>query len=95
MTVRQLLSSTSSSELSEWMAFEAIDPFGERRADLRAGIMAAAAVNHSMSPPKEPARPVDFMPYAHGAAPRGPIKLKNMVEHGKLLAKTLFGDKVK
>jgi hypothetical protein len=31
-------------------------------AELLAGIVAACVVNHSMSPPKTPARPIDFMP---------------------------------
>ena len=97
MTVRQLLDSISSSELSEWMAFDAIEPFGEPRADLRAGLVCASVVNHSMAPPKEPARPLDFMPFTHGkqSRQRGPIQLKSLVEHGKLIAKTLFGPKVK
>lgn len=93
MTVQQLLATISSSELTEWMAFDAMEPFGDRRGDLQTGIVAAAVVNHSMSPPKEAARPIDFMPLARPA--RGPIKLDDPAEHGKLIAKTLFGDKVK
>jgi hypothetical protein len=94
MTVRQMLASMSSGELTEWMAYDAIEPFGEPRADLRAGLVASAIVNHSMSPPKTPARPLDFMPFANGG-PQGPIKLADPVAHGKLIARTLFGDLVK
>lgn len=90
MTVHQVLSSMSASEFTEWMAFDQIDPFGESRADLRAGLVAAAVVNHSMSPPKDPARPIDFMPFARRNA--GPVLLDDPVEHGKLIARTLFAD---
>lgn len=77
-------------ELAEYMALERIDgPIGEVRADLRAGIIASAVANHGMSPPKTPTKPMDFMPYVKRAAEV--IKLANPVEHGKLLARSLFG----
>lgn len=94
MTVQQLLASVSSGELTEWMAFDSIEPFGDPREDLRTGILAAAAVNHSMSPPKHAARPIDFMPFAKSNA-TAPLKLANPAEHGKLIARSLFGSLVK
>lgn len=35
MSVRRLLSEFGSDELSEWMGYYSIEPFGEERADLR------------------------------------------------------------
>ncbi len=87
-----MLQQVTSYELAEYMAYDRIDPIGEARADLRAGILASTFVNHSMSPPKTPARPVDFMPFVAGRR-QGPIKLANAVEHAKLLARSLFGRK--
>lgn len=88
-----MLASMTSRELAEYQALERIEgPIGEGRADLRAGILAATFVNHSMSPPKQPARPLDFMPWAKPAAP---VRLASAVEHGKLLARTLFGGLMK
>lgn len=51
-----MLRSISSRQLSEWMAFEAIDPFGERRADIRAAqiVTAIANVNRDPKTHKEP-----------------------------------------
>ena len=89
MPVRVMLAQMSAYELAEYMAFDRIEPIGEPRADLRAGIIASAIVNHSMAPPKAPAKPLDFMPFAAGAR-RGPIKLSSAVEHAKLLARSLF-----
>lgn len=90
MPVGQMLRQTTALELAEYMALERIDgPIGEARADLRAGIVASAVANHGMSPPKTPARPVDFMPFQ--ARPADTIKLSSVVEHGKLLARSLFG----
>jgi len=45
MTVNQLLSQISSRELSEWAAYYSIEPFGERREDLRAAMMACTIAN--------------------------------------------------
>lgn len=90
MPVGRMLRETTALELAEYMAMERIDgPIGEVRADLRAGIVASAVANHGMSPPKSPTRPLDFMPYQR--RPAESIRLLNAVEHGKLLARSLFG----
>lgn len=49
-------------EFAEWMAYDAIEPFGEERADLRNGI--ACAVIASVAPTRTPRehKPSDFMP---------------------------------
>lgn len=52
----------SSRELSEWIAFNAIQPFGETRADLRSAIIASTVANcHRTS--GTPFKVADFMPY--------------------------------
>lgn len=43
-TVDELLNSISSRELSEWMAYDNIEPFGEIRADMRAGAIVQAII---------------------------------------------------
>ena len=45
MTVKQLLSEIDSREISEWIAFNNIEPFGEQRADLRAAMIACVMAN--------------------------------------------------
>ena len=64
MTVRELLARVSSRELSEWMAYAKIEPFGEMRADLRAGIIASTVANTARDPKKRrrPFQPREFMP---------------------------------
>ena len=52
----------SSSEFSEWMAFGGLHPFGDGRADLRMGILAATMVNLWRGKDDQPAKPEDFMP---------------------------------
>jgi len=76
------------------MAFDRIEPIGEPRADLRAGILAACFVNHSMSPPRAPARPVDFMPFAkrHDEAP---TLLADPDAQSRLLLGIIAPDKLK
>lgn len=53
----------SSSEFTEWMAFAELEPFGEWRADLRAGIIASTIANVNRSADSEALTPKDFMPF--------------------------------
>lgn len=53
----------SAIELAEWKAFDALEPIGEPRADLRAGIIASLVWNANWQTRKTP---FDFMPYAAG-----------------------------
>lgn len=45
MTVGELLERVSSRELSEWMAYYALEPFGQERGDLQAGVVASVMAN--------------------------------------------------
>ena len=64
MTVQELLGRVDSRELTEWMAFYQIEPFGAERGDLQAGIVASTVANVHRDPKKkrEPFKPADFMP---------------------------------
>jgi hypothetical protein len=65
MTVRQLLQQIDSQELTEWMAYSTIEPFGESVADYRHGIAVAALanVNRDHKRRREPFVPEDFIPW--------------------------------
>ena len=64
MTVKQLLSSADSRELGEWIAYHTqIEPIGEIRHDLRAGIVASTIANVNRSKNKPAFTPAEFMPY--------------------------------
>lgn len=54
----------SSREFSEWLAYCEMEPFGEERGDLRAGIVASTVANVNRDPKKRPRpfQPRDFMP---------------------------------
>ena len=64
MTVRELLGRISSRELSEWMAFYRLEPFGDQRADLRQAITTAMLANVNRKRSAKAAEPKDFMPFA-------------------------------
>ena len=63
MTVEELLARISSRELTEWMAYAGISPFGERRADLRAAQICCTLANIHRDPKAkpDPFSPADFM----------------------------------
>lgn len=65
MTVRQLLDEIDSSELTEWMAYAGLEPFGPEADDYRAGVMPALHANSNRrSDSQTPFRPRDFFPWA-------------------------------
>lgn len=49
-------------ELTGWMAYEILEPFGERRADLRMGISTAAMLNSRRVRGSRVTKPEDLMP---------------------------------
>jgi hypothetical protein len=57
------MSEMSSSEFTEWMAFYELEPQGEWRADLRAGIIASTIANVNRSADSDALTPKDFMPF--------------------------------
>mgnify|MGYP003645784528 FL=1 len=61
-TVRELLARIDSHELSEWMAFYSLDPFGDVRGDLQAGIVASTIANANSGKGSRTFQPADFMP---------------------------------
>jgi flagellar basal body rod protein FlgC len=62
-TVEELLDRISSRELSEWMAFYQVEPWGTEPADMRAGIVASTIANVNRDPKKQrkPYHPSDFV----------------------------------
>ncbi len=63
MPVRELLARVGSDELTEWMAFYQLEPFGDMRADLRSGVVAATFANAHRTKDARTFTPEDFMPY--------------------------------
>lgn len=65
MTVRRLLDEIDSSELTEWIAFSVIEPFGPEADDYRAGVMPALHANSNRRDSgARPFRPRDFFPWS-------------------------------
>lgn len=92
-TVRELLASIDSAELTEWMAFERLEPFGDLHADFRAGSICAALVNLHVPEGKPALRPADFMPALAKAieAAKPPVLAKTPEDQSNLLDAVLFG----
>jgi len=61
-TVRELLERVDSREISEWMAFAKVEPFGEERADIRSAIIACTMANMWLGKNQKPYKITDFMP---------------------------------
>lgn len=99
MTVRQLLASIDSVELTEWMAFERLEGFGSLVDDLRIGQVAAtvANVNRDSKARPQPFRPSDFMPQLgaeldrHQAGMAPPVASADPKARSAMLAAMLFG----
>lgn len=61
-SLRQLKSKITMRELRGWQRYYRIEPWGERRADLRAGIVAAAMRNSMRGRGSRAFRAQDFLP---------------------------------
>lgn len=68
MPVGEMLGRMSSAEITEWLAFYQLEPFGGERDDLRTGIVAATVANVNRDPKKQkrPFEASDFMPVFPG-----------------------------
>lgn len=69
MSVKRAQCEIDSREFTEWMAYASLEPWGEPRADLRAGIVASTIANVNRSSDSEPFTPRDFMPTFEGHEP--------------------------
>jgi len=56
-----MLGEMSSYEFQEWAAFYEIDPFGDQRGDIQAGVIASTAANLKRDKKSKPFTPQDFM----------------------------------
>ena len=63
MPVRELLARIGSDELTEWMAFYQLEPFGDLRADLRSGVISSTIANANRAKHSQAFTPEDFMPF--------------------------------
>ena len=76
-TVKELKQRMDVREFMEWIAYYKISPFGEERADLRAGIIAAAISNPFRSKNQRASKPADFMPdYTKSTRKKTPEEMK-------------------
>lgn len=61
-SVSELLESMDAQELTAWMAYDRIEPFGESRADMRTAAQTTALLNVQRKRGSDPLKPSDFMP---------------------------------
>ncbi|WP_246216892.1 DUF4035 domain-containing protein [Paraburkholderia panacisoli] len=90
--MRQLLANLDSAELTEWLAYDRIDPFGQSRADLRAGIVAATVANYGNRELRERAKPSNFMAFIE-REPERPILLPDSEAQSALILSAVFNRK--
>ncbi|WP_422880016.1 phage tail assembly protein T [Microbulbifer salipaludis] len=61
-SVRELLATTDSAELSEWIAFARVEPWGYETENWRMGQVAATVANYSNRKLNKPMTAQDFIP---------------------------------
>lgn len=62
VTVDYLLKNISARELTEWMAYYQVEPFGEARDDLRMGMICSTIANVNRGKNGRVYKPEDFIP---------------------------------
>jgi len=68
MSVKRCQQEVDSEEFSWWIAYNRIEPFGEKRADIRSAIVASVIANVNRDKKKKPSpfKTTDFMPEIEG-----------------------------
>jgi hypothetical protein len=61
-SLRELLATVSSEELTLWKAFDTREPIGDTRMDFGFGVVASTVANVNRKPHSETFKPSDFMP---------------------------------
>lgn len=86
-----LLRELTSWQITEWLAYYQIEPWGEERGDLRAGIVASVTANANRDPKhrKRPYTPQDFMPTWD---PPEPASVDNMIRMVEMMNAALGGE---
>ena len=79
MTVAEMLRRMSSRELSEWQAYFNLEPWGEERADLRAGMSTAPLLNLWIKKGKRRAKPSDWIMRFGPKEPQDPEEMAMML----------------
>lgn len=64
MTVGEMLGRMSAREMSEWMAFAEIEPFGAYMEDIRAGTIASTIANVHRRAGAAAVKPIEMVPWA-------------------------------
>lgn len=70
--VKKMLAEMSPEQLLTWKAYYALEPFGQKRDDLRAGTISAIIANANRDPKKrsQPFKPEDFFPSLQDSSKR-------------------------
>lgn len=91
MPVSRAMREIDSQEYTDWMAYFAIEPFGERVADMRMGMLAATMANIHRNPKTTPApyEPAAFIPWAF-EAPKS-IEFPDPKDQAQFVALAVFG----
>lgn len=88
MTAGELLVRMSSRELSEWMAFYELEPFGYERQEVVTAQLTAVVANMMRGSGRPPYKTKDFMP-EFGRKAAQPVKM--MKEMAKMMTVALGG----
>ena len=73
-------------EFIQWIARYQLSPFGDERADLRAGIVASTVANCHATRRSKAFEPADFMPKFEGSAKRGTERMSDAEMAAKFAA---------
>jgi hypothetical protein len=85
MIREDMMERMSAEEFAGWMAYAQIEPFGEPRADLRAGLQWITGINMWLGKGRKPLRLEDY-PLLQSMRPREPVTSTSVFAALKALA---------
>lgn len=87
-TVQELLNRISSKELSEWVAYNTIEPFGSRSEYIGSAIVASTIANKDRGKNTRPAEVEDFIP---SFGPKENQSVESMLQMAEMFTASLGG----
>ena len=82
--VDRMLRGLPSSKFFEWMAFEAVEPFEDRRGDLRAAVVVQTLLNIHRDPKRPAVELSKVLETYFGFEPRVPTRTQTMAEQRRI-----------
>ena len=93
MSIARAMREIDSRELTYWMAYYKVEPWGARMDDIRMGMIASTIANCNRDPKRkpDPFQPIDYIPWAQDRPEPESVLFEDPDDQAQFVALQLFG----